>query len=70
MYRIEHGVKSLLIDDDNCDCQSSLSMGHGMCGDGYDSRFGKENSFGVDALYDPGCNSTRPDYSLSLYFRG
>ena len=36
----------------------------------YISHYGKENSFGVDVLYDPGCNSTRPDYSLSLYFRG
>ena len=27
MYRLEHGMHSVLVDDDNCDCMSSLSMG-------------------------------------------
>lgn len=31
MYRDQNGVKSLLLDDDNCDCLSSLSLGHGLC---------------------------------------
>lgn len=31
MYRIEHGFTSVLLDDDNCDCVSSFSLGHGMC---------------------------------------
>ncbi|XP_046861704.1 uncharacterized protein LOC124454990 [Xenia sp. Carnegie-2017] len=67
MYREQNGLKSLLLDDDNCDCLSSLSLGHGMCGSGHNSKFGKE--IGVDALYDPGCNGPRPTIGLSLYFR-
>ena len=34
MYRVQNGVKSVLLDDDNCDCLSSLSFGHGLCGTG------------------------------------
>ena len=69
MYRDQNGVKSFLLDDDNCDCQSTLSMGHGMCLAGHNSKFSKANVFGVDKLYDPGCRGPSPDYGLSLYFR-
>lgn len=70
MYRIEHGVYSLLIDDDNCDCLTSLSMGHGMCGTGFSTSYGPENVFGVDTLYDSGCQTPSPSNKLSLYFKG
>ena len=55
MYREQNGVKSLLLDDDNCDCLSTLSMGHGMCNAGHSISYSKPNVFGVDKLYDPGC---------------
>ena len=69
MYRDQNGVKSFLLDDDNCDCLSTLSMGHGMCVAGHDSKYSKANMFGVDKLFDPGCRGPSPDYGLSLYFR-
>ena len=69
MYRTQNGVKSLLLDDDNCDCLSSLSMGHGMCNAGHSTSYSKPNVFGVDKLYDPGCRGPSPSYGLSLYFR-
>ena len=68
MYRLQAGVKSLLLDDDNCDCYSSLSIGHGMCGSGFSTSYGPKNRFGVDALYDPKCNTPRPSIGLTLYF--
>ncbi|XP_022097467.1 uncharacterized protein LOC110982959 [Acanthaster planci] len=68
-YREEHGVKSLQIDDDNCDCLTSLSLGHGMCGTGYSTSYGPENVFGVDLLYDSYCQIPSPTNSLYLYFR-
>ncbi|XP_038071752.1 uncharacterized protein LOC119740500 [Patiria miniata] len=66
-YREEHGVKSLQIDDDNCDCYTSLSLGHGMCFDGHTP--GSENVYGVDLLYDIDCQEPIPSNSLRLYFR-
>ena len=69
MYREQNGVKSLLLDDDNCDCLSTLSMGHGMCNAGHSTSYSKPNVFGVDKLYDPGCRGPSPSYGLSLYFR-
>ena len=69
MYRDQNGVKSFLLDDDNCDCLSTLSMGHGMCLAGHQTRYSKANVFGVDKLYDPACRGPSPDYGLSLYFR-
>ena len=68
MYRLQAGVKSLLLDDDNCDCLSTLSMGHGMCGSGFSSRYGPANRYGVDALYDGKCNTPRSNVGLTLYF--
>ena len=69
MYRDQNGVKSLLLDDDNCDCLSTLSMGHGMCGSGHKTKFSKSKVFGVDKLFDAGCRGPSPTYGLSLYFR-
>ena len=68
MYRSQAGVKSLLLDDDNCDCLSTLSLGHGMCAAGFSTNYGPENRFGVDALYDNYCNTPRPSVGLTLYF--
>ena len=70
MYRTEHGVTSLLLDDDNCDCLTSLSLGHGMCGAGFSTSYGPANRFGVDLLYDPKCQTPSPDNGLTLFFRG
>ena len=62
MYRTQNGVNSLLLDDDNCDCSSSLSMGHGMCNAGHSTSYSKPNVFGVDKLCDPGCRGPFPSY--------
>lgn len=70
MYRVEHGVASFLLDDDNCDCLSTLSVGHGMCMNNFSPNYGTEYSFGVDLLYDPGCVSPSPDHGLILFFKG
>ena len=69
MYRTQNGVKSLLLDDDNCDCLSTLSMGHGMCGATHSTKYSQVGVKGVDVLSDPGCNGPRPDIGLTLYFR-
>lgn len=69
MYREEEGVKSVLLDDDNCDCYSSLSLGHALCGTGHDTRYGPTGQYGVDALYDSSCNVPRHGVGLTLYFR-
>ena len=69
MYREQNGVKSLLLDDDNCDCLSSLNLGHGMCLAGHSTSHSKANVFGVDALYDSGCHGPVPTTGLTLYFR-
>ena len=70
MYRTEHGVTSLLLDDDNCDCITSLSLGHGMCLADFSTSYGPANRFGVDLLYDPKCQTPSPDNGLTLFFRG
>lgn len=69
MYREQNGVKSILMDDDNCDCYTTLNIGHGMCNAGHDTSYGPANQFGVDALYDPYCNVPRSQVGLTLYFR-
>ena len=70
MYRMEHGIASILIDDDNCDCQSSLSLGHGMCYSTFDPKFGPAGRYGVDLLSDTGCHTPSPVNGLTLYFKG
>ena len=70
MYREEEGVKSVLLDDDNCDCYSSLSLGHAMCLTEHQPSHGPTGQYGVDALYDSYCNVPRQDVGLTLYFRG
>ena len=70
MYRVQNGVRSFQLDDDNCDCYTTLSMGHGMCGSGFSTSYGPSGRFGVDLLYDTHCQTPDPKHSLSLYFRG
>lgn len=70
MYRTQYGVRSVLLDDDNCDCYTTLSMGHGMCGSGFAVVYGPAQRFGVDLLHDPYCETPAPIHGLSLYFRG
>ena len=70
MYRKQDGVWSVLLNENGCDCRSSLSMGHGMCGGGYYTNFGPRHlAYGVDALYDPGCSVPSASIGLTLYFR-
>ena len=69
MYREENGVKSVLLDDDYCDCYSTLSLGHGMCYHGHNPEYSGVNSFGVDTLYDPTCQGPRSGIGLTLYVR-
>jgi hypothetical protein len=45
MYRDQQGVKSFLLDDDNCDCLSTLSMGHGLCGTTFSTSYGPVKRF-------------------------
>jgi len=68
MYRKQYGVKSLLLDDDNCDCLSTLSMGAGMCTAGHNTKYGPAHVFGVDTLDDPNCQGPKPTNMLELYF--
>ena len=72
MYRWEHGVGSFILDDDNCDCYSSLNAGHAMCFDGFQSAYGTEGRFGVGLLNESGCSSLGPSplNSLFLYYKG
>lgn len=70
MYRTQNGVRSVLLDDDTCDCFSTLSMGHGMCASSFRSEFGPANRFGVDVLHENGCTTPNPVNSLTLYFKG
>ena len=70
MYREQSGIRSFLLDDDGCDCASSLSMGHGMCGTSCSSSYGDCSvPGGVDLLNDPTCNMPGTDHGLVLYYR-
>lgn len=65
MYRTQGSTKSLLLDDDNCDCLSTLNIGGSLCGTGS----AKEISYGVDILYDPTCGVPKPSNGLRLYYQ-
>ena len=70
MYRTEHGVASIILDDDNCDDSTTLQMGHGMCYGGWGTGSSSEFSYGVDRLLDPGAeDGPRPEYHLELFYR-
>ena len=70
MYRMEHGVLSFMLDDDACDCRSTLNAGHGMCFDGFHRNYGTEDMYGVGLLNENGCVGPSDTNSLFLYYRG
>lgn len=65
MYRTQGLTRSLLLDDDNCDCLSTLNIGGSMCAAGA----GTGRNHGVDLLYDPTCGVPKPSNGLRLYYR-
>ena len=70
IYREQFGVKSVLLDDDNCECYSTLLLGHGICHDGHSTKWSPAYHHGVDTLFDPKCPASPPsDIGLTLYFR-
>ena len=73
MYREEHGVVSFILDDDNCDCKSTLNAGHAMCHGGFSSSYGTENVYGVGLLNENGCGPGKgpsETNSLFMYYKG
>ena len=77
MYRWEHGVGSFILDDDNCDCDSTLSAGHAVCRSGFEipngDPSGIEDQLGVGLLNESVCSletGPSPLNSLFLYYKG
>lgn len=73
-YRVSEGVASFLLDDDTCDCKSTLNAGHAMCGGSswnqtYAQPDGAYLRYGVDTLNDGGCLGPTPERSLELFYR-
>jgi len=72
-YRDSEGVVSFLLDDDTCDCKSTLNAGHAMCGAGWNQTYaqpdGAYQRYGVDTLNDGGCLGPVPERTLELYYR-
>ena len=74
MYRVEGGVRSLLLDDNNCECGSVLSLGHSMCDGSCDGTKCTSTSFGVDSVMDSinddACTKpTTSERTIELYYR-
>lgn len=63
-YRSKNGVKSVLLDDDSCDCLSTIQLGATICGNKLDL-----NARGIDLLGDPVCNLPSANNGLTLYFK-
>jgi hypothetical protein len=73
-YRVSEGFTSFLLDDDTCDCYSTLNAGHAMCGgSGWDQNYaqpaGAYLRYGVDTLNDGGCLGPLPSRRLELFYR-
>jgi hypothetical protein len=73
-YRESEGVVSFLLDDDSCDCISTLNAGHAMCGgSGWNQQYAQPDGaylrYGVDTLNDGGCRGPVPERTLELYYR-
>jgi hypothetical protein len=72
-YRVSEGVASFLLDDDGCDCQSTLNAGHAMCGGSWVQQYAQPDGaylrYGVDTLNDGGCLGPLPERTLELYYR-
>ena len=69
IYREQYGVKSVLLDDDSCECYSTLLLGHAICRDGHEALWSPAYHYGIDTLFDPGCSAPPTDIGLTLYFR-
>lgn len=70
MYREQGGVKGFIMDDDNCDCQTTLNAGPNMCGASWSNQYGDGIfGYGVDFLNDPSCSTPEVNRSLYLFFR-
>jgi len=73
-YRVSEGVASFLLDDDTCDCKSTLNAGHAMCGgSGWNQTYAQPDGaylrYGVDTLNDGGCLGPVPERKLELFYR-
>ena len=73
-YRVSEGVASFLLDDDSCDCVSTLNAGHAMCGgSGWSQTYAQPDGaylrYGVDTLNDGGCRGPVPERTLELFYR-
>ena len=72
-YRVSEGVASFLLDDDGCDCYSTLNAGHAMCGGSWNQTYAQPDGaylrYGVDLLNDNGCKGPVPERSLELFYR-
>lgn len=72
-YRDSEGVVSFLLDDDTCDCKSTLNAGHAMCGSGWNQTYAQPDGaylrYGVDILNDNGCRGPVPENTLELFYR-
>jgi hypothetical protein len=72
-YRVSEGVASFLLDDDGCDCLSTLNAGHAMCGSSWQQQYAQPDGaylrYGVDTLNDGGCLGPLPERTLELYYR-
>jgi len=72
-YRVSEGVASFLLDDDGCDCLSTLNAGHAMCGGSWNQQYAQPDGaylrYGVDTLNDGGCLGPLPERTLELYYR-
>jgi len=80
VYREKAGIKSIMLDDNKCDCHSSISAGHGMCADAAssdrtDSQLWGNNgdltatAIGVDTLGDNFCTVPKESRKLQFFFR-
>ena len=70
---MENGVASFMLDDDNCDCYTTLNAGHAMCYGGFNAAYGTLNMYGVGRLNETGCdtsNGPSETNDLFLYYRG
>ena len=73
-YRVSEGVASFMLDDDTCDCYSTLNAGHAMCGgSGWNQDYAQPDGaylrYGVDTLNDGGCRGPLPERTLELFYR-
>tara|TARA_Y100000588_G_scaffold321228_1_gene352300 strand:- start:4837 stop:5808 length:972 start_codon:yes stop_codon:yes gene_type:complete len=70
MYRVQGGVKGFILDDDNCDCLTTLNAGPNMCGEGWYSGYGDGIfGYGVDNLNDTSCNTPESYKKMWMYYR-